>query len=43
MTYRLASSPAVLLESAIREENWAELTFAKTSGTVARDNKKIDQ
>ena len=25
------------------EGNWTELTFAKTSGTVARDREKIDQ
>ena len=37
---RMASSPAVLLQSAIREGNWAELTFAKTSVTVARDREK---
>ena len=35
-----ASSPAVLLQSAIREGNWADLTFVKTSGTVARDREK---
>ena len=34
------ASPSVLLQSTIREENWADLTFAKTSGTVATDNKK---
>ena len=27
----------------IREENWADLTFAKTSGTVTRDKEKIGQ
>ena len=37
---RMASSPAVLLQSAIREGNWAELTFAKTSVTIARDREK---
>ena len=26
-----------------KEGNWGELTFAKTSGTVTRDNEKIDQ
>lgn len=25
------------------EENWTELTFAKPSGTVARDGEKIGQ
>ena len=38
--YRMASSPAVLLQSAIGEGNWAELTFAQTSGTVVRDREK---
>ena len=36
----MAFSPTVLLQSAIRQGNWAELTFAKTSGTVARDREK---
>ena len=26
-----------------KEGTWGELTFAKTSGTVTRDNEKIDQ
>ena len=26
-----------------REENWDELTFAKTSGTVTEDREKIGQ
>ena len=36
----MVSSPAVLLQSAIREGKWAELTFAQTSGTVVRDTVK---
>ena len=34
-------SPKPRLTFVKREENWAELTFAKTSGTISRDREKI--